>query len=57
MLWKIKTVEMGGRIRNAQGDGKRRRTEILGRFTFNLIEAVTFEKKFEGGEEVRYIDV
>lgn len=45
MLWKIKTVEMGGRIRNAQGDGKRRRTEILGRFTFNLIEAVTFEEK------------
>lgn len=56
MLWKIKTVEMGGRTQNVQGDGKRR-TEILGRFRFNLIEAVKFEQRFEGGEGVSYIDV
>lgn len=48
---------MGKRIQNVQGDGTRRRIEILGRFTFNLIEVVTFEQRFEGGEEVNCIDV
>lgn len=56
MLWEIKTVEMSMRIQNVQGDRKRR-TEILSRFRFALIKAVTFEQGFEGGEGDSYIDV
>ena len=57
MLGKRKTVETSRRTQNIQGDRKRRRTEILSRFRFDLLKAVTFEEGPEGGEGVNYIDV